>query len=182
MKDCFAAKIVLVVSPISKFLRQQNYKSRPRPPSTEPVQCAASFERPVHAPIQNPRAATCGQLRLGGPVARLRPAAIRSEELAVAPPATPNPTSSNARPARPCQPLPPHVPGSIRLRVLHSVPSGDRVYTCTEATNVASSSGSVYLLKTGLDSMIGPNVHVFDRDTVVGTDCRRRFRQGWSLK
>ena len=46
------------------------------------------------------------------------------------------------------------------------MPSGDRVCACTEATTVASLFGSAYLLKTGLDSMVGPS------DWIVGCHSR----------
>ncbi len=47
-------------------------------------------------------------------------------------------------------------PGSNSLRVFCSVPSGAGVCACIEATTNSTSSGSLYLLKTGLDSVIGP--------------------------
>jgi hypothetical protein len=52
------------------------------------------------------------------------PAAVRSEELAVALSTTPNSTSANAWPARPFPALPRPIPGSTGLRAFRNVPSG----------------------------------------------------------
>jgi hypothetical protein len=93
----------------------------------------------------------------------LWPAAVRGKELAVALHTTPNSTSSNAWPARPCQARPRHIPGSIGLRALYCTPSGARVRARLRPLNMSPASGSVYVIENGFKLAIGPTNHLLFR-------------------
>jgi len=86
---------------------------------------------------------------------RGQPAAI---ELAVVPSATPGSPSTNAWPARPRHARTRHISRQTSLRVLKSVPSSAVVRAYLRAPRQPSSSGSVFLLKTGFDFPLGPTL------------------------
>ena len=86
----------------------------------------------------------------------LWPVAVGSEELAVALPTTPDSPSTNAWTARPCQARPRHTPGSIRLRVFRSVPSGVGVRANYLAPRPATQCAAVLVIEADSISMIGP--------------------------
>jgi hypothetical protein len=87
----------------------------------------------------------------------LWPAAVQSEELAVALLTTPDSTSANARPARPYQALPRQIPGSNGLRVFRNVPSDIGVRADQVAPRVATLCAAALVIETDSVSMIGPS-------------------------
>ena len=104
-------------------LNEHDWMGRPAHPQAPRPLCwvvrAASFLKSGLAltPGSDPESASrflrgASSQRPGQPTC-LWPAAVRTEELAVALSATPNSTSSNARSARPRQAPPRHIPGSI---------------------------------------------------------------------
>jgi hypothetical protein len=86
----------------------------------------------------------------------LWPTGDRGEELAVALSTTLNATSANAWPARPFQALPRQFPGSILLRVFHSVPSDNGVRAESVMSSPATKRAAVLVIETDSISAIGP--------------------------
>jgi hypothetical protein len=86
----------------------------------------------------------------------LWPAAVRSEELAVALSTTPDSTSTNAWPAGPCQALPRPIPGPIGLRAFRNVPSSADVRADYAAFCTLVHSAAVLRIETDSISAIGP--------------------------
>ncbi len=86
----------------------------------------------------------------------LWPVAVRGEEYAVALSTTPDSTSANAWPARPCPALPRQDPGSIQLRAVRSVPSDAGVRANHVAPCTATRRAAVLLIETDSISVIGP--------------------------
>ena len=69
---------------------------------------------------------------------------------------TPDSTSSNAWPARPCQARPLHSLRLTLLRALYCTPSGVRVCACLRPLNLPLAGGSVYVIEIGSNPEIGP--------------------------
>jgi hypothetical protein len=90
----------------------------------------------------------------------LWPAAVRGEELAVAPSTTPSSTSANAWPTRPFQALPRPIRVSIGLRVFRNVPSDVGVRDDHVVPYRATNRAAVLMIETDSISVIGPNLRV----------------------
>src|SRR5208282_5597097 len=99
----------------------------------------------------------------------LWPVAVRGEELAVALSTTPDSTSSNAWPARPCQARPRHSLRPTLLRALNCTPSGVRLRACLRPLNLPLAGGSVYVIENGSKLEIGPSVGLFGKTNDVAT-------------
>jgi len=74
---------------------------------------------------------------------------------------TPDSTSSNAWPARPCEARPLHSLRLTLLRALHCTPSGVRVRACLRPPNLPLGDGSVYVIEIGSNPEIGPTLGDF---------------------
>jgi hypothetical protein len=70
---------------------------------------------------------------------------------------TPDSTSSNASPARPCQARPRHTPGSTRLRVFRSVPGDASVRADLTPPDPPTYRAAVFVIEIDSISVIGPN-------------------------
>jgi low affinity iron permease len=82
--------------------------------------------------------------------------AVRGEELAVALSTTPDSTSSNAWPARPCQARPHHSLRPTLLRALYCTPRGVRSRAYLRPLNLPPAGGLVYVIENGSKLEIGP--------------------------
>ena len=134
------------------------------PPFNKPSLCAGPLQWPVprkagsrwpQALIQDPRAAPCEGLRLGGPVILSWLAVVRESELAVARSTTPSSLSWNAWPARPRQAWLRHIVCPTSLRAFHRVPSNAAVRAYHLGTISREANGTALRIKMGSELWIG---------------------------